>query len=431
VARTGNGGGGLSTAARTRPSSGGSGASSRTGASSPVALWVGGDRQPLLDANRDLRNAQKIQADFLAKLSHDLRTPLTSLREFVSIVRDGLAGTPTDIQREYLGIALRNADTLTEMIEHLLVLTRIQQGNLRVISRRVRLSELLGDHEVLVGSRPTNKVVRVHIQIPETIPDIYGDPDRLLEAVRNLVDNAVKYSGDEVNIRIVAAVADDSTVDLRIGDDGRGIDPSTLRQLFQRFHRGTKANRDNPGGLGLGLSIVKELIELQGGAISVASRLGAGTEFRLSLPRYEPKAILLASLRNAWRTSADGGPGFGYVRAGIRRWHGAVCPSRRDAMVLIREAVDRALRPEDLLLPDGETSRAVCFLLTGGRASMDGAIRKLQRTVSERLGFRSAIELDWVREPRWLHSRDFDSPEEMAEAILHRRCCTGELLHVA
>jgi hypothetical protein len=62
---------------------------------------------------------------------------------------------------------------------------------------------------------------------------------------------------------------------------------------------------------------------------------------------------------------------------------------------------------------------------------MDGAIRRLQRTVTERLGFRSAIEIDWVPELRWLHSRDFDSPDEMAEAILHQRCCTGELLHVA
>ncbi len=425
------GDGRLTVAARNRSSRIGGGAPSRAGTSAPAAVGDDGDRRRLLVANRDLRNAQKIQADFLAKLSHDLRTPLTSLREFVSIVRDGLAGTPTDVQREYLGIALRNADTLTEMIEHLLVLTRIQQGNLRVIGRRVRLSDLLGDHEILIGARPKNKVVRVRIEIPETIPDIYADPDRLLEAVRNLVDNAVKYSGDEVNITITAAVESGSTVDLRIGDDGRGIDPATLRHLFRRFYRGTKANGDNPGGLGLGLSIVKEIVELQGGAISVASRVGAGTEFRLSLPRYEPKAILLASLRNAWRTSADGGPGFGYVRAGVKRWRGAVCPSRRDAIRLIREDVGRALRPEDFLLPDGEASRAVCLLLTGGRASMDGAIRRLQRTVTERLGFRSAIEIDWVPEPRWLHSRDFDSPDEMAEAILHQRCCTGELLHVA
>jgi signal transduction histidine kinase len=388
-------------------------------------------RERSLEGNRDPRRTQRLQADFLAKLSHDLRTPLTNLREFMSILMDGLAGSLTDVQREYLAIALRNADTLTEMIEHLLVLTRIQQGNLRVIGRRVGLAGLLGDADILIGARPKNKTIRLRVEIPDTIPDVYADPDRLLEAVRNLVDNAVKYSGPEVNVKIIATRATESKVDLLVRDDGRGIDPATLRHLFHRFRRGSKASGDNPGGLGLGLSIVKEILELQGGSIGVTSNLGAGTEFRLSLPRYVPKAILLASLKNAWRMSDDGGPGFGYVRAGIREWHSAANPARSDAMRLIREAVGRALRPEDFLLPDTEASRAVCFLLTGERGSMEGAIRKLQRTVADRLGFRSAIDVNWVHEPTWLHSRSYDSPEQMAEAILHQRCCTGELLDVA
>jgi signal transduction histidine kinase len=389
-----------------------------------------GHRRPP-EAGRELRSAQQIQADFLVKLSHDLRTPLTSVREFVSILRDGLAGTLTDIQREYLGIALRNADTLAEMIEHLLVLTRIQQGNLRVVCRRVSLSDLLGDRDLLIGARPKGKSVDLHVEIPGTVPDVFADPDRLLEAVRNLVDNAVKYSGDTVNVTIAASAGAESTIDLRIHDDGRGMDPATLRGLFRRFYRGTRADRYSPGGLGLGLSIVKEIVERHGGTVNVWSKLGEGTEFRLSLPRYEPKSILIASLRNAWRTSADGGPGFGYVRAGVRRCRGVVCPSRRDAMLLIREALRRALRPEDLLLPDSETDKAVYFLLTGDRVSMDASIRKLQRTVADRLGFRSAIELEWDPDPTWLHSRDFNNPEQMAVAILHRRSGTGELLDVA
>ncbi len=207
-------------------------------------------RERSVEVNRDPRRTQRLQADFLAKLSHDLRTPLTNLREFMSILMDGLAGSLTDVQREYLGIALRNADTLTEMIEHLLVLTRIQQGNLRVIGRRVGLADLLGDGDILIGARPKNKTIRLRVEIPDAIPDVYADPDRLLEAVRNLVDNAVKYSGPEVNIKIIAARGTESRVDLLVRDDGRGIAPATLRHLFHRFRRGVKGERRQPGRTG-------------------------------------------------------------------------------------------------------------------------------------------------------------------------------------
>ena len=106
-------------------------------------------------ADNEQSQTRNLQADFLANLSHDLRTPLTSLREFVSIVEEGLAGPITDRQRDYLRIALRNADTLAEMMEHLLVLTQIQQGSFRLDRQRVRVAELLDDEALILGHRPS------------------------------------------------------------------------------------------------------------------------------------------------------------------------------------------------------------------------------------------------------------------------------------
>ncbi len=216
------------------------------------------------------------QADFLANLSHDLRTPLTSLREFVSIVEEGLAGPITDRQRDYLRIAMRNADTLAEMMEHLLVVTQIQQGSFQLDRRRVRLVDLLDDESLGCGPCPGAKSVNLKYHVEPGIPDAYADPDRLLQALRNLIDNAIKYSGDAVTITIEAGKGRGSVLEIVVRDTGFGMDSKTRRNLFQRRYRGISSYRRSPGGLGLGLSIVREIVDLHDGQITVRSKLNEG-----------------------------------------------------------------------------------------------------------------------------------------------------------
>ena len=383
------------------------------------------ERRRLVETNRELARAQRVQNDFIASVSHDLRSPLASLKEFISIVQDGLAGSLTDLQREYLGIAMRNADALAEMIEHLLVLARIQQGSFRIVRRCVTVPEIVSDDSLLKGARRGRKSVHLRVIVPPALPEIFADPDRLLEAIRNLVDNAIKYSGESVNITISAAEAPDSMVEISVRDDGAGMDAAAMRSLFRRFYRGRHAGRANPGGLGLGLSIVKEIIDLHHGRIAVQSKPGAGSVFRIFVPRFDPKSIMLASVRRAWRSHVGVGDGFAFVRIGVRRCNGACPRYGTEPLRIVRESLRLVLPAEDEILLDWQTSRRICFLLTGDRDSIPSAVRKIMCSVTHRLRFHSAIRLEWEKNPQWVHSDDFSTPEEMVDAIIKERLSKG------
>jgi anti-sigma regulatory factor (Ser/Thr protein kinase) len=344
----------------------------------------------------------------------------------VSIVEEGLAGPLNDRQREYLGIALRNADTIAEMMEHLLVLTKMQQDSFRLDRRRVNLAELLEDHTLTHGHRPKNKVVTFRVDVSSELPDAYADPDRLLEAVRNLVDNSIKYSGDEVTITIQAKETRGRMLEIRVRDTGYGMDPATRRNLFVRSYRGQHAGRKSPGGLGIGLSIVKEIVDLHDGRITVRSQLDEGTEFRLTLPQFDVERVVSRALLEKWKSDGERGGGFAFVRAGIRESQGALPLSRQDTVRMVREVLRKTLDQEDTLLPDCNMCGAVCFLLTVGRPSASTAVRRILRTAEERLRMQSGTYIEWESKPTWLHSEDFNHLEEMAEVILHRWCCKGE-----
>jgi signal transduction histidine kinase len=383
------------------------------------------ERRRLVETNRKLAEAQRVQTDFIATVSHDLRCPLASLREFISIVQDGLAGSLTDLQREYLGIAMRNADSLVEMIEHLLVVARIQQGSYQIVRRRVAIPEILGDDSLLKGARYGRKAVHLRVMVPPSLPEIYADPDRLLEAIRNLVDNAIKYSGDSVHITIRAAEVPDGMVEISIEDHGPGMDAAAMRSLFRRFSRGKHAGRANPGGLGLGLSIVKEIVDLHGGRIGVESKPDVGSVFRILIPCFDSREILLASVRGAWVSAMEGDEGFGLVQIGMRRCNGASPKAGSGNLRAVRDAFRLVLTPEDEMLLDWEANRRNCFLIRADRHSIGAATRKIKRSVARRLRFHSGVQVEWEKESPWVHSDDFNSPEAMVAAIMRDGLCKG------
>jgi signal transduction histidine kinase len=383
------------------------------------------ERRRLVETNRELARAQRVQSDFIASVSHDLRGPLASIREFIAIVADGLAGALNDPQREYLGIAMRNADALSEMIEHLLVLARIQQGSFRVVRRRVSLPAVLGDDSLLKGARLGRKVVHLRVIVPPALPDIYADPDRLLEVIRNLVDNAIKYSGDAVNITIGASEAPGSMIEISVRDDGAGMDPTAMKSLFRRFYRGKHAGRANPGGLGLGLSIVKEIVDLHSGRIAVESKPEVGSVFRVCIPRFDPKLILTSRLRDAWKKHVGEDGGFGLVQIGVRRCNGLLPRSGAEPLRLIRESLRLVLPPEAEILLDWQTNRRVCILCTGDKETIAATTRKIMRRIGQRLRLHSGIHIEWEKGPRWVHSDDFLNADEMIKTILKERLCKG------
>ncbi len=243
-----------------------------------------GARLGAVIAMRDVterRAVDRMKDEFIGTVSHELRTPLTAIRGFVELVADGEAGPVTAAQRAFLDIAARNADRLGALINDLLDVTRIESQNFELRAETVDLSATLG--EVIATFRlAAERKGLTFVADLDPLPPIVGDRDRLIQLFGNLVSNAIKYTpAGEVGIR-VRAEAGDARVD--VFDSGIGLSAEEQERLFTKFFRGEGRVVAEAGGTGLGLVIVKGIVERHGGRIEVVSAPGQGTCFRVILP---------------------------------------------------------------------------------------------------------------------------------------------------
>lgn len=236
----------------------------------------------------DVHRLENVRRDFVANVSHELKTPIASIKGFVETLLDGASDDPVDTQR-FLGIIARQADRLASIIEDLLALSRIEQsegtGNLPRDS--VRMADLLSAVTVDCLPRADDRSIRLDVTCDEAIEAKVNAP-LLEQALINLVDNAIKYSDPGRTIRIgvateVGATSDGGTVVITVQDEGCGIEAEHLPRLFERFYRIDKARSRKLGGTGLGLSIVKHIVQAHGGTVAVESEPGVGSTFTIRL----------------------------------------------------------------------------------------------------------------------------------------------------
>ena len=232
--------------------------------------------------NQELVELDVLKDDFIASVSHELRTPLTSIRGYLDLVREGEAGELTDDQERFLGIVDRNADRLLRVVGDLLFVAQVGAGKLDLALEDVELGKLV-DHATDAArphadSRELELVSRI-----EPLPTLRADRARLGQVLDNLVSNAIKFTptGGRVMVR---AFAEDGAVVLEVSDTGLGMSPEEQARLFERFYRTAAASEHAIQGTGLGLTIVKAIVEAHRGSISVQSATGAGTTFRILLP---------------------------------------------------------------------------------------------------------------------------------------------------
>lgn len=231
----------------------------------------------------DLKKMDQVRRDFVANVSHELRTPLSILRGYIETLLDSPETSRAELSR-ILGVMERHSKRLDLLAEDLLTLAQLESGNPNFRLRDLDLPSFFGEVVRDWEKKLAHKQLNVIVDVPPGLPPIRADRARLQEALYNLLDNAVKYSREHGEIRLMALRRDDE-IELSVSDNGIGIAKEDLPRIFERFYRADKArSHDNARGTGLGLAIVKHIAQLHGGRVEAESELGKGTTIRVVLP---------------------------------------------------------------------------------------------------------------------------------------------------
>lgn len=229
-----------------------------------------------------LRRLENLRRDFVANVSHELKTPITSIKGFVETLLDGAIKDPVEAER-FLKIVAKHADRLNAIIEDLLMLSRLEQGGKEGMEmQKAGLCGLVNSAVEVCARRAAEKNISIAVECSEELTTI-ANPPLIEQALINLIGNAVKYSADGKTI-VVSAKADNGGIVLSVKDQGYGIEKQHLDRIFERFYRVDKGRSRQEGGTGLGLSIVKHIAQAHGGTVSVQSRYGEGSTFSIFLP---------------------------------------------------------------------------------------------------------------------------------------------------
>jgi len=231
----------------------------------------------------NLRKLDEMKSGLLSVVSHELKTPLTSIRMATHLLLEEKVGTLNEKQQELLIAAREDADRLYQIIENLLDMGRIESGRGLIDMRRMRPNALISEslNDVSAGYR--DKGVTLESDVADNAGEVMADPDRIRHVFSNLLNNALAHTPAGGRVR-VSAQADGSMVRFSVGDTGKGIPAEHLPRIFERFYRVPTQNGTTTSGAGLGLAIAKDIVEAHGGTISVQSRPGEGSTFSFTLP---------------------------------------------------------------------------------------------------------------------------------------------------
>jgi PAS domain S-box-containing protein len=236
------------------------------------------------------RRLEEMKSQFLATVSHDLRTPLASIMGFSEMLMERNPGPLTEIQEEFLGIVYENSQRLMALVNDLLDVSKLDVGQTRLEMATIELETLITDVMDEIGPLAAKKSISLDMDTGDALPRIVGDRRRLEQVLNNLLSNAVKFTpaGGRVEVK---AQSDRERVMVSVTDTGVGVPPDDLPHLFQPFHRGGNVTKQAIEGTGLGLSIAKALIEAHQGSIGVESELDKGSTFWFSLPLVAPASV--------------------------------------------------------------------------------------------------------------------------------------------
>jgi PAS domain S-box-containing protein len=236
----------------------------------------------------EFRKLDQLKSHFISIVSHELKTPLTSIRGFASLLIAERFGPLNDKQQHHLQIVRDQAESLSELINSLLDLSRIESGMLRLQREPVALERLLHACLIQFEDDAEQMGVRLETDIQEDLPPLFADRRYLAQVISNLVSNALKFSEGGGRVAIQARGAGAHCL-MSVSDEGPGIAPQDLARIFDRFYQADSTDSRRQNGTGLGLTIAREFVRAHGGDIWAESETGKGATFFVALPLFEPR----------------------------------------------------------------------------------------------------------------------------------------------
>jgi len=380
-----------------------------------------------MQAESDLiRNNQlQFKDNFLSHVSHELRSPLNAIYQFVTILLDKLVGDLNPEQRDYLEIVFRNVKQLQAMIDDLLEVTRGQGGKLVIELQATSMGEAIADAVDTLAGAAAAKQITLSTDIAADLPLVCADPTRVRQILIILLDNAVKFTpaNGSVMIRAQLLENDPNLLVLQVSDSGCGISEGMTEQIFERLFQASDPAQAGRQGLGLGLHICKELVLRQGGRIWAMSTPGRGSVLSVTLPVFSMRNLLAPALKKA---AGAHGP-FMLLVAQIVSPDGWLSDATRaEQSYGARELLGRCLLSEqDVLLPKmGSSGAAELYFVVAATdaAGADVLMRRIRQRFDERelqlkLGFVLSTSSHSIEVPRATEGGSSGALEGVAATI--------------
>lgn len=235
----------------------------------------------------EVQKSQIIRSDFIANVSHNLKTPLVSIKGFLETIEDSAKDDPLS-QKKFIEIMKLEANKMETLIEDLMTLSRIEQQEHILINNKVNIKKIIEDVIVLISKRIKKKKISLKVDLDDNQKFVIGDPEKLSILFLNLIDNAIKFSNPLKTIEIKILKVDEifkKFISISIIDEGIGINEEDIHRITERFFRAENTRKLKIEGTGLGLAIVKHIINQHGGELKIISKVGLGSEFIVRLPK--------------------------------------------------------------------------------------------------------------------------------------------------
>jgi len=288
--------------------------------------------------NKELKELNDMKSEFVSTVSHELRTPLSTMKGFLSLLLDEIPGKINKEQSEFLTIINENINRLSRLINNMLDLSRMESGRMELNRNVININAVAEEVIKSLQTQANEKNILIKNLLPSDLSSVYADTDKILQVMTNLVDNAIKFTPKGGQVTIEGKMVNNQ-VQISIIDTGIGIAQENLSLIFEKFKRVELPTTPQVRGSGLGLSICKAIIEMHHGKIWVESKVGEGSNFTFSLPKYDEEIFFKNALTQKFNWALQNQLFLSLFIINIETEHGATDRILEDVENVLKETV--------------------------------------------------------------------------------------------